>query len=85
MQFSYDVYTRFTYQVIINATPAVDSFFVLRSVTQFYTIKVEILRGFICVCIPACMYVAYFSTFYNLLINTVWIHELIERMEEIYT
>ena len=28
-------------------------------------------------CIPACMYVAYFSTFYNLLINTVWIHQLI--------
>ena len=38
-----------------------------------------------CVCIPACMYVAYFSTFYNLLMNTEWIHQLIERMVEIYT
>ena len=36
------------------------------------------------VCIPACMYVAYFSTFYNLLINAVSIHQLIERRVEIY-
>ena len=36
-------------------------------------------------CIPACMYVAYFSTFYNLLMNTVSIHQLIEHMVEIYT
>ena len=36
-------------------------------------------------CIPACMYVAYFSTFYNLLMNTVSIHQPIERMVEIYT
>ena len=34
---------------------------------------------------PACMYVAYFSTFYNLLTNVVSIHQLIERMVEIYT
>ena len=38
-----------------------------------------------CVCMPACMYVAYFSTFYNLLMNAVSIHQLIERMVEIYT
>ena len=37
------------------------------------------------VCIPECMYVAYFSTFYNLLMNAVSIHQLIERMVEIYT
>ena len=36
-------------------------------------------------CIPACMYVAYFSTFYNLLMNAVSIHQLIGRMVEIYT
>ena len=36
-------------------------------------------------CIPACMYVAYFSTFCTLLMNTVSIHQLIERMVEIYT
>ena len=35
--------------------------------------------------IPACMYVAYFSIFYNLLMNIIWIHQLIERMVEIYT
>ena len=34
--------------------------------------------------IPACMYVAYFATFYNLM-NTVSMHQLIERMVEIYT
>ena len=38
-----------------------------------------------CVCIPACMDVAYFSTIYNLLMSTVSIHQLIERMVEIYT
>ena len=37
-----------------------------------------------CKCILACMYVAYFSTFYNLLMNTVSIHKLIERIVEIY-
>ena len=38
-----------------------------------------------CVCIPACMYVAYFSTFYNLLMNEISIHQLTERMVEVYT
>ena len=38
-----------------------------------------------CVCIPTCMYGACFSTFYNLLMNTVSIHQPIERMVEIYT
>ena len=33
--------------------------------------------------ILACVYVAYFSTFYNLLMNAVSIHQLIERMVEI--
>ena len=37
-----------------------------------------------CVCIPACMHVAYFSTFYNLLMNAASIHQLIERMVEIH-
>ena len=37
-----------------------------------------------CVCVPACMYVAYFSIFYNLLMNAVSIHQLIERMVEIH-
>ena len=36
-------------------------------------------------CIPECMHVAYFSTFYNLLMKTVSIHQLIERMVETYT
>ena len=36
-------------------------------------------------CIPACMYVAYFSTFHNLVMHTVSIHQLIGRMVEIYT
>ena len=47
--------------------------------------NVIITGQYLCVCIPACMYVAYFLTFYNLLMNTVWIHQLIERMVEIYT
>ena len=38
-----------------------------------------------CVCIPACMYVAYFSTFYNLLMNAVSIHQLIGHMVKMYT
>ena len=37
-----------------------------------------------CMCIPACMYVAYFSTFYIILMNAVSIHQLIERMVEIH-
>ena len=36
-------------------------------------------------CIPACMYVAYVSTFYNLLMNVVLINQRIERILEIYT
>ena len=38
-----------------------------------------------CVCIPSCMYVAYFSTLYNLLLNAASIHRRIERMVEINT
>ena len=36
-------------------------------------------------CIPACKYVAYFSTFYDLLMNAVSLQQLIERTVEIYT
>ena len=36
------------------------------------------------VCIPVCMYVAYFLTLIYLLMNAVSIHQLIERMVEIY-
>ena len=38
-----------------------------------------------CVCIPACMNVAYVSTFYNLLMNVVLMNQRIERILEIYT
>ena len=38
-----------------------------------------------CVCLPACMYAVYFSTFHNLHMNAVSIYQLFGRKVEIYT